>query len=191
MTQDNFQGGALLMDGASHEHILAWLYQCYPSHQPLPLLLNTPYAALKEDGPILVDAPRQSPLHSAWTAGVAELRHAVWLETRLPTEQLFKSLQRRLQIRAPDGRTFWLRMGDARPLFHAWKADALWPPGFWHGVSVIWMQGGHGPLRTWYNEQPEFDLLPASESADALAILSWPLLEALTQDTEPSAEIEL
>ncbi|QNH76599.1 DUF4123 domain-containing protein [Pseudomonas protegens] len=182
--------GALLLDGASQDHILAWLYQHYPSHQPLPLLLETPYAALQESGPILLDAPRHSPLYEGWSSGVTELRHGLWLEARLPAEQLFHCLQRRLQVRSPDSRKFWLRLGDARPLLRAWKAGVEWPRGFWHGIDVLWMRHAQGPIPTWRNHQPELDLVTASDSFDAHITLSWPLLGALTEEPEPSQETD-
>jgi hypothetical protein len=50
--------GAILIDGTAIENVLAWLYQSYPDHQPRPLLLDTPYEALMEIGPILLDAPQ-------------------------------------------------------------------------------------------------------------------------------------
>lgn len=188
MTRTNH--GALLIDGASHDHILAWLYQHYPSHQPLPLLLETPYAVLQDLGPILIDAPRHSPLYDGWNSGVIELRYGVWLETRLPTDQLFHSLQQRLQVRSPDSRTFWLRLGDARPLLRAWKAGAQWPQGFWHGIGALWMHDEQGPIRTWRNEQPELDLVTLSDTFTAHITLGWPLLDALTQEPEPSQETD-
>lgn len=188
MSLGNFNGGALLIDGASRDHLLAWLYQNYPSHQPLPLLFETPYAALMETAPILIDAPRNCALHNDWNQGVETLRNAVWLQTRLPTDQLFKILQRRLRVRSPDGREFWLRMADARPLLQAWKANAVWPPGFWHGIDSLWLQDTNGPVLAWHNDQPELDSVAVAPALEAPTVLDWPLLEALTLETDRPEE---
>jgi hypothetical protein len=180
--------GAILIDGAAIENVLAWLYQHYPDHQPRPLLLDTPYEALMEIGPILLDAPSGSALQRDWTAGLADLQHSIWLETTLPIEQVFSSLQRRLRVHAPDGREFWLRLADARPLRLAWKAGATWPPGFWHGISGLWLRNERDPIKTWINDTPELDCAPRENGLKAQVILDWPLLEALTQDMDSLEE---
>lgn len=180
--------GALLIDGATIENVLAWLYQHYPDHQPRPLLLETPYEALMDIGPILLDAPEGSALHRDWTGGIADLQQGIWLETILPIDQLFSSLQRRLRIHSPDGREFWLRIADARPLHLAWKTGATWPTGFWHGVSCLWLRNERGVIRTWINDTPEHDCAPRDNGLEAQVVLDWPLLEALTQDMDSSKE---
>src|SRR3546814_10398262 len=72
--------GAILLDGARYENATAWLYQTFPSHQPWPLLLNTPYEAIAEAGPILLDAPMGSPAYEAWKHG-SGVKDSVWLES--------------------------------------------------------------------------------------------------------------
>lgn len=180
--------GAILIDGAAIENVLAWLYQNYPDHQPRPLLLDTPYEALMGIGPIMLDAPPGSALQRDWAAGLAGLQHGLWLETTQPVDQLFASLQRRLRIHSPDGREFWLRIADARPLRLAWKNGAAWPTGFWHGVSCLWLRDQQGPMKAWINDTPELDSAPHENGLNAQVILDWPLLEALTQDMDSSKE---
>lgn len=180
--------GAILIDGAAVENVLPWLYQSYPEHQPRPLLLGTAYEALMDIGPILLDAPSGSALQRDWAGGVAELQHGIWLETTLPIDQLFSSLQRRLRIHSPDGREFWLRIADARPLRLAWKSGATWPAGFWHGASCLWLRSEQGPIKAWVNDTPELDCAPHEIGLKAQVVLDWPLLEALTQDMDSTKE---
>ncbi|MCJ8170470.1 DUF4123 domain-containing protein [Atopomonas sediminilitoris] len=179
---------AMLIDGTAIENVLPWLYQHYPEHQPRPLLLETPYEALMDIGPILLGAPAGSALHRDWAAGLAELQQGLWLETTLPIDQLCASLQRRLRIHSPDGREFWLRLADARPLRLAWKAGATWPPGFWHGISGVWLRNEQGPLKAWGNDAPDLDCAPHENGLKAQVVLDWPLLEALTQDMDSTKE---
>lgn len=171
--------GFLLFDGASHKQALAWFYQTFPEHSPRPLLLGTPYAALAEVGPILLDASEHSALYNAWYRGNLELRYAVWLKSCLALQELYNTLQRRLRVLSPDGREFWLRLADARPLYNVWRADTPWPPGFWHGVREVWLHDGNAPLLAWSNVLPEQDNTVASETLNAQITLDWPLLEAL------------
>ncbi|MBE7374636.1 DUF4123 domain-containing protein [Pseudomonas lopnurensis] len=171
--------GFLLFDGASHKQALAWLCQTFPGHSPRPLLSGTPYSPLAEIGPILLNADAGSPLHEAWYRGRSELRHAVWLKSDFALHELRDALQRRLRILSPDGRKFWLRLADARPLLDAWRANAQWPAGFWHGVRDIWLHDEDVPLLAWSNPPPERDDSGASEPLDARFTLDWPLLEAL------------
>lgn len=182
------QGGAVLIDGAQFDQALVWLYQQYSSHQPMPLLSTTPYAPLAEVGPILLEAPLGSPLHRDWWRGDEAFQHAVWLDIELPIGQVFTSLQRRLRVRSPDGREFWLRMADARPLRHAWLAGANWPDGFWHGVRGLWLRHDSAAVCAWHNPAPEWDCVPTGIGSNAQATLDWPLLEALTTDMDSPQE---
>lgn len=180
--------GALLFDGASRRQALVWLCRTYPEHALRPLLHGTPYAPLAEIGPILLEAEQGSPLHSAWCQGAAGLRHAVWLKTETKLDDLHASLKRRLRILSPDGREFWLRLADARPLLKLWQAGLQWPPGFWHGVAEIWLQNQDGPFQAWRNPSPERDGTTATQAIDAQITLDWPLLEALAQAGEGTPE---
>ncbi|WP_339458219.1 DUF4123 domain-containing protein [Pseudomonas sp. EA_105y_Pfl2_R69] len=183
--------GALLFDGASHKQAEMWLRQTFTNHWLRPLLNGTPYELLADIGPILVEAEHGSDLHNAWAQGDAGLEHAVWLATNLPFDQLFNSLQRRLRILSPDGREFWLRLADARPLHMAWQAQSQWPQGFWHGVTEVWLPTPNGPLQTWSNPSPEFDCTTVTQSINAQITLDWPLLEALTHDKDSTPEIDI
>ena len=176
--------GAILIDGAAFNNALAWLYQNYPNHQPRSLLAATPYQALKAVGPILVDAPAGSALQRDWLAGADRLRDAVWMEAQIPINELSAALQRRLRILSPDGREFWLRLADGRPLRRAWEAGAQWPAGFWHGISSVWLYD-NCPVQAWRNLEPELDCAPKPQGLQAQLTLDWPLLEALTQDVGP------
>lgn len=180
--------GAILIDGAGLDNACGWLYENYPAHQPLPLLFDTPYAPLMNVGPFLLEASPGSALYLDWAEGAKALRHSVWLETIQPVEQIFSSLQQRLQVSSPDGRKLWLRMADARPLRQAWEVEAKWPAGFWYGVSSVWLLSNSGPSQAWVNEDPELDYVRSAAPANNPIVLSWPLLEALTQGTDKRGE---
>ncbi len=180
--------GALVLEGTRYEQPLRWLYQHHSEHEPQPLLRRTPYAEIAEFGAIMVPAGEGSTLRDAWWQGEASLRSAVWLETALPPDQLFNVLQRRLRIHTPDGRECWLRLGDGGALRQAWLAGAQWPAGFWHGVTGVWLQHDETPIRAWSNETPEVDCAPADNGLAAQITLDWPLLEALTLNTDSHEE---
>lgn len=176
--------GALLFDGASRKNAPAWLSQTYPEHSLRPLLHGTEYKALADIGPMLLDAEEGSALHTAWLQGSSDLQHAVWLKTEVGLDRLRTSLMRRLRILSPDGREFWLRLADARPLLDAWRAQAQWPAGFWYGITEVWLRNQDGPFNAWSNDAPEFDCTIATRDMNAQIILDWPPLEALAQDKE-------
>lgn len=170
--------GALLIDGAAFESIMLWLSQRYPDHPKRCLLLDTAYAPLMELGPVLLHAPEGSEPHRDWSQGREGLQDSVWLETRHTFDQVFASLRHRLRIHSPDGREFWLRMADARPLRLAWQAEAQWPEGFWPGVACLWLRNEDGTFPAWVNEDPNRDCAKSG----AQIVLDWSLLDALTQD---------
>lgn len=173
--------GFLLFDGASHRQALVWLCQRFPEHSPRPLLQGTPYEPLAAIGPILLQADAGTPLNDAWQAGQPELEQAVWLRSELPLVALRESLRRRLRILAPDGRVFWLRLADARPLRQAWRSQVQWPAGFWHGVSEVWLRDGEAPILAWHNPHPQLDATQPGPPLEAQITLDWPLLDALAQ----------
>lgn len=184
----SLDNGVLLLDGAQVDQPLCWLYQTYPGHEPRPLLRGTLYTDIDEVGPIMVPTEPGSALREAWWQGDETLRSALWLETDLPPALLFRVLQRRLRVHSPDGREFWLRLGDARPLRQAWLAGAQWPAGFWHGVAGVWLHHRSEPVCAWENAMPELDCAPNDSGLTAQLTLDWPLLQALTLDTQSTEE---
>lgn len=189
MTNINGRNGFLLMDGAHLEDAVVWLYQNYPSHQPMPLLLGTPYEPIAEAGPILLDAPMGSPAYQAWAHVEGNLSNGLWLQTQQSASQVFNTLQRRIRIYSPDRREFWLRLGDATPMRQAWLAGAIWPIGFWHGIDCVWVNHEGTAKRAWVNEKPKEDCAPNDSGINAQIVLTWPLLEALAPDTDTSQEV--
>lgn len=179
--------GALLLDGARYESATAWLYQSFPNHQPLPLLLGTAYEPIADAGPILLSAPMDSPAYEAWLHG-SEIKDGVWLESDASVDELQGILQRRLRIFTPDHRELWLRLGDARPLYLAWQRGAKWPEGFWHKISRVWFQRKGVAFCAWLNEQPEKDTAPADLGVTAQLALDWPLLEALANPDDTAQD---
>lgn len=183
--------GALLFDGASRKRALMWLSQTYPGHSAYPLLYGTPFEALGDIGPVLLDADVGSALHTAWLGGALGLQHAVWLKTQVSHNDLYTSLRRRLRVLSPDGREFWLRLADARPMLRAWQAQTQWPDGFWHGVSEVWLHDGHRPFGAWQNEATDYDCTVATHDMQAQIILGWTLLEALAKQNTAQQEATL
>ncbi len=179
--------GALLFDGASRKKALIWLSQHYPEHSLNPLLQGTEFEALRDVGPILLDADEGSPLHIGWSQGAPELKHSLWLKTSASQSELYASLQRRLRVFSPDRREFWLRLADARPMLNAWHAHAQWPNGFWYGVCEVWLYGQSGPFKVWENHTTHYDCTTATQGISAQIMLDWPLLEALAQ-SEPTSQ---
>lgn len=183
--------GVLLFDGASRKRALVWLSKTYPEHSLSPLLYGTQFEALGDVGPILLDADEGSLLQKAWFQGSPDLQYAVWLKTEKGLPELYTSLRRRLRVYSPDGREFWLRLADSRPLLRASEAKVQWPEGFWHGVSEVWLQRHGRAFKAWENQTPEHDCTCSAEDINAQITLEWPLLEALAQESESSQEAAL
>lgn len=181
--------GAVLLDGARYENSLAWLYQHFPSHQPRPLLLGTPYEPIADAGPILLDAPTGSAAYEAWRTG-SEILDGVWLESDVSVDDLYRIMQRRARVFAPDGRELWLRLGDARPLYRAWLAKTQWPEGFWHRVERIWLRHEVGVVCAWHYEQPQQDMAVADQGIAARLTLDWPLLQALASQEDTTQDVD-
>lgn len=180
--------GALLFDGASRKQALVWLSQTYPEHSQSPLLYNTQYEALGDIGPVLLDADEDSRLYLDWLNGSGELQQAVWLKTSVCQNELYTSLRRRLRVRSPAGREYWLRLADARPLSRAWQAGATWPEGFWYGVSEVWLQYQGCAHKAWDNPTPLFDCSTPVDGIAAQITLDWLLLAGLSHKDATAQE---
>ena len=180
--------GALLIDGARYEDAFAWLYQNFPDQQPLPLLQGTPYEPIADAGPILLDAPVGSSIYEAWRSGQSILG-GVWLQSDAKASELSFILQRRLRIFTPERRELWLRLGDARPLYRAWQAEAQWPEGFWHKIHAVWLKHESRIVQAWGNEHPDKDSAPANTGLTAQLMLDWPLLEALASQDDTTLDV--
>jgi len=179
--------GIVLLDGALFDDSVTWLYQTFPSHQPLPLLTGTPYEAIADAGTILLEAWQGSPLQQAWWRGDERLADTtIWLETPLTAEQVFVHLQRRLRVQSPDHRSLWLRLGNGEALRHAWLAEAQWPTGFWHGVNSVWLHHQGTPRCAWSNEAPHLD---CTDTGANEVTLDWLLLQALAQESDNPQEV--
>ncbi|VXC12239.1 DUF4123 domain-containing protein [Pseudomonas sp. 9Ag] len=179
--------GFILLDGARYKHATAWLYQHFPSHQPTPLLLGTAYEAIADGGPILLDASVGSMAYEAWRHG-AEIKDGLWLESTASMDDMQRILRRRLRVFTPEHGEFWLRLGDARPLFQAWQRGVQWPEGFWHRISRVWLHHEGKTFCAWQNEHPENDGAPAECGLAAQMTLDWRLLEALAEQNDTAQE---
>ncbi|NWB46959.1 DUF4123 domain-containing protein [Pseudomonas gingeri] len=181
--------GFLLIEGTCFDAARAWFRQHYPSHQAVSLLINTPYAAIADTGPFLLEAPQGSPMQRDWWQGGSSLDQGVWLSSRLSPAKLLLSLQRRLKVHSTQGRQYWLRLGDAGALLRTWESQAPWPPGFWHGVDSLWLWHRDEPLCAWKNTAPEQDAAPTSIGFAAPIVLSDALLCALSGGSEENTDV--
>ncbi|NWB94507.1 DUF4123 domain-containing protein [Pseudomonas gingeri] len=181
--------GFLLIEGACLGAARTWFRQHYPSHQAVALLINTPYMAIADAGPFLLEAPPGSPLRLDWWQGDSILGRGVWLSTRLSPAKLLISLQRRLKVHGAHGHEYWLRLGDAGALLRAWEARAPWPTGFWHGIDSVWLLHEGAPLCAWKNTVPEQDAAPANIGLAAQIVLPDALLCALSGESEENADV--
>ncbi|UVM47784.1 DUF4123 domain-containing protein [Pseudomonas sp. B21-015] len=180
--------GYLLIDGARFDDAVTWLVRNYPGHRFMPLLQKTAYAPIAEAGPIILDAPTGSAAQHAWLQGEENLINGVWLQTQSPMAEIVRILQRRIRIYSPERQEYWLRLGDALPLRHAWLSGASWPPGFWFGIESVWLHHESMVQRAWTNDFPHIDSAPADTGIDAQIVLDWPLLKALATETETPQE---
>jgi len=180
--------GYVLLDGARFVDAIAWLYQWHPEHEPWPLLHGTAYQTIAEAGPILLEAPVGSSVYLAW-ASANGIQDALWLRSDLSVSALHNLLQRRLKVFGPDHREYWLRLGDARPMHHAWRQGAVWPEGFWAGVDQVWLEHDRQITLAWENAAPEADVAPRALGLVTQVVLDWALLEALAQQPEANPEV--
>ncbi|MPQ68919.1 MULTISPECIES: DUF4123 domain-containing protein [unclassified Pseudomonas] len=181
--------GFLLIEGTCLDAARAWFRQHYPSHQAVSLLINTPYAAIADAGPFLLETLPGSPMQRDWWQGGSPLDQGVWLSSRLSPVKLFVSLQRRLKVHGAQDREYWLRLGDAGALLRAWESQAPWPAGFWHGVDSVWLRHRGAPLCAWKNTTPEQDAAPANIGFAAQIVLPQALLCALSGESEEKANV--
>ncbi|KIH84940.1 DUF4123 domain-containing protein [Pseudomonas batumici] len=176
--------GFLLIEGTCFRAAKAWFRQHYPTHQPVSLLINTPYVAIADAGPFLLEALPGSPIRLDWWQGDSPLGRGVWLSSRLSPAKLLLSLQRRLKVQAPLGREYWLRLGDAGALLRTWELQTPWPTGFWHGIDSVWLHRHGTPLCAWQNSAPEQDAAPVNAGFEAQIVLPDALLCALSGESE-------
>jgi len=178
------RSGYLLIEGACFDEAQPWFAKHYPTHRAIALLINTPYAAIANAGPFMVQATLGSPLHIDWWQDDPMLSRGIWLDTPLAPEKLFTALQRRLKVRSSQGQEYWLRLGDAAALTRVWQVKFPWPEGFWHGIDSVWTQHKNEPLCLWQNPSPDQDAAPDNTGLQAQIILPNALFRALSDPKE-------
>lgn len=171
--------GFLLFDAAVQDHALAWCYRELPMCQPVPLLYETEYQALAEQGPVLLAVSAGSVPEQSWLQKQGPLANAVWLESTLSAGVLTRLLQKRLQVFSPSGQRLWLRLADARPLWRAHQSSTAWPDSFWQGIDAVWLNTPSGPIEIWQHQQSTEALAIPPEGIAPILTLDWPLLHAL------------
>lgn len=132
--------GVLIVDAALCEQGFRELYTRFQNHQLDPLLLLTDYQALAELGPVMITGQPLEELWTSWQRHWQELpclQYAIWLEMDMDSNATRDWLLARLKVRFAQGREYWMRWGDSRPLGRAFSSSQLWPKGFWHGVESV------------------------------------------------------
>ncbi|WP_443190163.1 DUF4123 domain-containing protein [Pseudomonas indica] len=179
--------GYLFVDGLLIEPAMAWCFQYLPECQPpMPLLRGTAYDGMAELGPLLIPVRPGDQADHLWQQADGPLHSAVWLESRLDLFAMQTILLRRLQVRDPKGKPYWLRFYDAYALSRAHQAGLEFPRGFWHGIDAVWLPRDTGPILAWANPHPDDDAAPGDLGVAPQITLDWPLLQALAN---PETEI--
>lgn len=181
--------GFLFVDGLLIEPAMSWCFQYLPKCEPpLPLLRGTAYDGMVELGPLLIPVRPGAQAERLWQQADNPLHLAVWLESRLDLFAMQAILQRRLQVRAPGGQSYWLRAYDARALARVHQAGLAFPQGFWHGIDAVWLPRASAPFLAWANPAPDLDIAPRDLGVAPQITLDWPLLHALANtETEVHA----
>lgn len=176
--------GFLFVDGLLIDPAMAWCFQYLPECEPpLPLLRGTAYDEIADLGPLLIPVRPGDQADRVWQQADNPLYLGVWLESRLDLLSMRAILQRRLQVRDPNGQPYWLRAYDARALARVRHAGLAFPQGFWHGIDAVWLPRQSGPFLAWANPAPDVDIAPRDLGIAPQITLDWPLLHALA-DTE-------
>jgi hypothetical protein len=133
------QGDAdyLIVDGALFPDIKRWLYTHGTTELPVAVLADGQYDALEMMGPVLIPLPEDSQLAGLWEQRHEDLKTATVLRFNGSFQTLLEWLRARSQIRLPDGRVVWLRLGDATVIKRMLDNVSHTPGSFWSGISDL------------------------------------------------------
>lgn len=142
----------LLVDGVRYNEALARLYRRAEDIQIEPLYAGTPWQAVADLGPILLEPNHDSPLWQEVNDGPEWHTAAAVLTSDVPMTQLADHLRQFNQVTDTQGNAYLLRYAD--PLV-AW----FWLKSFASDSEVPVL----GPVLQWHIVQPQ----PAWQMADA------------------------
>jgi hypothetical protein len=126
-----------LFDGTLFPDCTRWLKRHGVSAQPIPALADGQYDALSAMGPQLIPMPVDSRLVELWEQRQEPMQTGSVLHVTCPEQVLVRWLRARSQVRIPDGRAVWLRLGDAAVLKRLLDNAAQVPAHFLAGLNRI------------------------------------------------------
>lgn len=127
----------LLLDGACFKGGVRRLYEMGLDEPPMMILKDGIHDGLSSLGPMMFPLKENTAMASHWCDSHPVLERAVIIHTLLPPDDLLAFFRARVQVLAPDGRTLWLRLADARVLSRIARADRLLPGDFWAGMASV------------------------------------------------------
>lgn len=136
-TMSKGEADYLLVDGALFPDIKRWFYTQGATELPFAVLADGQYDALAMMGPLLMPLPEDSELAGLWEQGHEDLKTATVLRFNGSLQTLLQWLRARSQIRLPDGRIVWLRLGDATVVKCMLDNVSHTPASFWSGINGL------------------------------------------------------
>jgi hypothetical protein len=127
----------LLVDGALFPDIKRWLHAHGATELPVAVLADGQYDALAMMGPLLIPLSEDSELAGLWEQGHDNLKTSTILWFNGSCQTLLQWVRARSQIRLPDGRVVWLRLGDATVIKRMLDNVSHTPASFWSGISGL------------------------------------------------------
>lgn len=125
----------LVLDGACFKGGVRRLYEMGLDEPPMMILKDGVHDGVSSLGPMVFPLKENTAMASHWRDSHPVLERAVAIHTSLPPDNLLAFFRARVQVFAPDGRTLWLRLADARVFARIARADRLLPANFWAGMN--------------------------------------------------------
>lgn len=127
----------LLADGTLFPEGARWFYDNETVDAPHWAIADGQYDALSGMGPVLIPLPTDTGLARLWSSRHERLQRAVILHSSYPIAEMAGWLRARSQVRLPDGRVVWFRIGDAAVLKRMIHHAGHVPANFWQGVRAF------------------------------------------------------
>jgi len=127
----------LLVDGALFPDVTRWLDTHGVTEVPVAVLADGQYDALAMMGPLLIPLPKDNGLAGLWQQGHEDLQTATVVRFNGSVQTLVQWVRARSQIRLPDGRVVWLRLGDATIIKRMLENASDIPACFWWGINGL------------------------------------------------------
>lgn len=127
----------LLLDGSCFKGGVRRLYEMGLDEPPMMILKDGVHDGVSSLGPMVFPLRENTAMATHWRDSHPVLERAVVIHTSLPPDDLLAFFRARVQVFAPDGRTLWLRLADARVLNRIARADRRLPANFWAGLTGV------------------------------------------------------